>query len=110
MLYAIYFNLLCMKDILRQMDKAFDSRVRVAVMSVLLTANDWVDFLTLKQQLGITDGNLASHINTLEVKKFLEVRKRFVDKYPNTSYRITQTGKDAFARYVAALRQLLNIK
>lgn len=99
-----------MKEILRQMDKAFDSRVRVAIMSILLTANDWVDFNTLKQMLGITDGNLASHTTTLENRKFVEVRKRFVDKRPNTSYRITETGKEAFSTYVTALRKLLNIK
>lgn len=98
-----------MQDILNQMDKAFDSRVRIAIMAILLTTNDWVDFNTFKQQLGITDGNLASHTSTLEEKKFIEVRKRFVEKRPNTAYRITDEGKQAYHKYVNALRKLLKI-
>lgn len=98
-----------MKDILKQMSKAFDSRVRIAIMSILLTSNDWVDFNVIKEQLGVTDGNMASHISTLEMKKFIEVRKRFVDKRPNTSYRITEEGKVALNKHVTALRKLLKI-
>ncbi len=98
-----------MKNIINEMDKAFDSRVRIAIMSILLS-HDWVDFNTLKKQLGVTDGNLASHTASLERKKFIEVKKQFIGKRPNTSYRVTLTGKDAFAQYVKSLKRLLNIK
>jgi len=98
-----------MKDILKLMSKAFDSRVRIALMSVLLTSGDWVDFNDLKAMLGVTDGNMASHIQALENRKFIEVRKRFIEKRPNTSYRITEEGKIALNKHVNALRQLLKI-
>lgn len=96
-----------MKEILKQMDKVFDSRVRVGIMALLLV-NEWIDFNALKQRLGITDGNLASHISALEKKGYLLIRKQFVGKRPNTTYNITDKGKEAFARYVNALKELIN--
>ncbi len=98
-----------MKDIIKQMDKAFDSRVRIAIMSILMV-NEWVDFNTLKERLGVTDGNLASHTASLERRQYVEVRKRFIGKRPNTSYRVTPLGKEGFTNYVNALKQLLQIK
>jgi DNA-binding MarR family transcriptional regulator len=98
-----------MKEILKQMDKAFESRVRVGIMALLLV-NEWIDFNALKQRLGITDGNLASHTTALEKKGFIEVRKQFIGKRPNTTYKVTDKGKEAFARYITALKELLNIK
>ena len=95
-----------MKDMLKNMNKAFDSRVRIAIMSLLL-ANEWVDFNSIKETLGITDGNLASHTTSLERKRYIEVTKKFVGKRPNTSYKATELGKIAFFNYVACLRQLL---
>ena len=96
-----------MKNIINQMDKAFDSRIRIAIMS-LLSKNEWMDFNTLKENLGITDGNLASHTSSLERKGFIEVRKRFVAKRPNTSYKISKRGKESFKKYIGALQKLLD--
>ncbi len=98
-----------MKDIIKQMDKAFDSRVRLGIMAILM-AHEWTDFNTLKEQLGVTDGNLASHTASLERKSFIEVRKQFIGKRPNTSYRVTILGKEAFAKYIRSLKKLLNLK
>ncbi len=95
-----------MKGIIHQLDKAFESRIRLGIMSVL-TVNEWVEFNELKQLLDVTDGNLASHIAALEKKGFLEVRKRFVGKKPNTSFRISQAGRKAFEHHIAALENLL---
>ena len=95
-----------MKGIIQQLDKAFESRIRLGIMSVL-TVNDWVEFNELKQLLEVTDGNLASHISALEKKGFLEVRKRFIGKKPNTAFRITKTGKTAFEQHLSALENLL---
>jgi len=69
--------------------------------------NDWVDFATLKQMLEVTDGNLASHITALEKKGDSEVRKQFVGKKPNTSFRVTQSGRKAFNDHLNALEQLI---
>jgi|JI6StandDraft_1071083.scaffolds.fasta_scaffold1286756_1 predicted ArsR family transcriptional regulator len=97
------------KDIIRQMDKAFDSRVRIGIMAILLP-EQWVDFNELKTKLGVTDGNLASHMSSLERKKFIEIHKQFVGKRPNTSYKITAKGKEGYAKYLVSLKKLLNIK
>ena len=95
-----------MKDIINQLEKAFESRVRLGLMSVLVV-NDWVDFATLKKMLEVTDGNLASHTTALEKKGYLEVRKQFIGRKPNTSFRVTETGKKAFQAHLAALEKLL---
>ena len=69
--------------------------------------NDSVDFATLKEQLQITDGNLASHLSALEKLTFIAVRKQFVGKKPNTSYTSTAIGKKAFRDHLDALEKLL---
>ena len=78
-------------------------------MSILLV-NDWVDFKTLKQTLEVTDGNLASHLKALESKAYIEVRKQFVGRKPNTSYRVTALGRQSFNEHLNALEQLLNMR
>lgn len=95
-----------MKTYLEKLNKAFESRVRLGIMSVLVV-NDHVDFGTLKAQLQITDGNLASHIQALEKLQYIEVRKQFVGKKPNTSYAATRAGKKAFSAHLDALEQLI---
>jgi DNA-binding MarR family transcriptional regulator len=95
-----------MKEILQRLNKAFDHRIRLGIMSVLLM-NDWVDFSTLRDTLDVTDGNLASHISALEKEAYIEVRKMFVGKKPQTSYRVTQLGRQAFKAHLDALEQLL---
>jgi DNA-binding MarR family transcriptional regulator len=95
-----------MKSIIHQLDKAFENRIRLGLMSIL-SVNDWVDFNELKSLLQVTDGNLASHISALEKKHFIEIRKRFVGKKTNTTFRITKEGKSAFEDHIKALEQLL---
>lgn len=70
--------------------------------------NDWMDYKSLKTQLNLTDGNLASHINGLEKLEYITVRKGFIGKKTNTSYRITPLGKAAFQQHINALEKLLN--
>lgn len=98
-----------MKKILTKLQKVFDHRVRLGIMSVLLV-NDWADFNSLKDMLDVSDGALASHIKKLEEAGYLEVRKRFVDRKPNTSYRVTDAGRKAFNEHLDALEQLLNMR
>lgn len=75
-------------------------------MSILLV-NDWVEYNTLKKLLKTSDGNLASHIKTLEGKEYLEVRKQFVNRKPQTTYRVTEAGRTAFQSHLDALEALL---
>jgi DNA-binding MarR family transcriptional regulator len=91
---------------INQLNKEFESRVRLGIMSVLMV-NDWVDFSEMKSLLEITDGNLASHSNALEKAAYIEVKKEFVGKKPKTSYRVTQSGREAFTEHLNALEKLL---
>lgn len=95
-----------MKNYIEDLNKAFESRIRLGIMSILIV-NDWVDFSTLKETLGITDGNLASHIAALEKMEYVDVKKQFVGKKPNTSYAVSKKGKKAFTEHLDALENLL---
>lgn len=75
-------------------------------MSVLVT-NDAYDFNALKEMLSVTDGNLASHIKALEKEKYISVLKTFVDRKPNTRYRITEKGRTSFRKHLDALEQVV---
>lgn len=78
-------------------------------MSVLMT-NDSLDFNTLKELLGVTDGNLASHIKALEKENYIKIRKSFIGKKPNTKYSSTHLGTLEFKKHLTALEHLINIK
>ncbi len=95
-----------MKKIIHQLNKSFDNRVRLGIMSILLV-NEWVEFKTIKTMLELTDGNLASHTAALEKLEFIEVRKQFVGRKPQTSYRATEAGRKAFNDHLDGLEQLL---
>jgi len=95
-----------LKNIIQNINKTFDNRVRLGIMSVLMV-NEWVDFSTLKELLGITDGNLASHIKALETEDYITIEKQFIGKKPNTQYKATLAGKNAFKNHLDALEQLI---
>lgn len=95
-----------MKEIITKLNKKFDNKTRLGIMSLLMV-NDWVEFKTFKEMLGLSDGNLASHIKTLEAEKYLQVKKQFVGKKPQTSYAVTKAGKKAFNDHLDALEALL---
>lgn len=95
-----------MKNYIAALNKAFESRVRLGIMSILLV-NDFVDFGSLKEQLQLTDGNMASHLSALEKANYVSVSKQFIGKKPNTTYSVTAEGKAAFSRHLDALEQLI---
>lgn len=95
-----------MKDIISHLNKDFENRIRLGVMSILVV-NEWVEFKRLKELLALTDGNLASHISALEKKEYLLVRKAFVGKKPQTTYKASDLGKKAFAAHLDALEKLI---
>ncbi len=96
-----------MKNIISNINKAFDHRVRLGIMSVLVV-NEHADFTTLRELLGVTDGNIASHIKALEKKGYVEVEKSFIDRKPNTRYSATKKGKEDFQKHIDAIESLLN--
>ncbi|PTX21283.1 winged helix DNA-binding protein [Pontibacter mucosus] len=95
-----------MKEYLENINKAFESRARLGIMSVLMV-EDKVDFNTLKETLQLTDGNLASHLRALEEAEYLRVEKQFVGRKPNTTYHATEAGREAFKSHLDALEQLI---
>ncbi|MEM6766553.1 MAG: transcriptional regulator [Bacteroidota bacterium] len=95
-----------MKELLQDLDKAFENKVRLGIMSVLMV-NDAVDFTSLKELLGVTDGNLASHLKTLEKKEYVRFKKEFLARKPNTTYSATEAGKEAFTKHIKAIEKLL---
>jgi DNA-binding MarR family transcriptional regulator len=96
-----------LKNIIQNINKAFDHRIRLGIMSVLMV-NESADFTSLKELLGVTDGNLASHAKALENEKYIVVEKQFIGKKPNTSYKATAEGKKAFQEHIDALEKLLS--
>ena len=95
-----------MKHLIHALNKAFDHRVRLGVMAVLL-ANESVSFNDLKEVLALTDGNLARHVAALEKAEYVLVSKQFIGKKPNTTYAATAAGKTAFQQHLATLEKLL---
>lgn len=91
---------------IEQLNKAFESRVRLGIMAVL-AVNDWVDHSRLRELLNVTDGNLASHLAALEELRYVQVRKRFVGRRPNTSYKASVAGTRAFREHLDAIERLL---
>lgn len=92
--------------ILKDFDKAFENKVRLGIMSILMV-NDSMDFNSLKDILSLTDGNLASHIAALEKTKYISIKKTFLGKKTNTSYSATSLGKMAFQKHLNALENFL---
>lgn len=93
-------------DQLNGFNKAFESKARLGIMSILM-ANESADFTTLKSLLGLTDGNLAGHTRNLEELGYIRSEKRFIGRKPNTTFSVTETGRDAFAAHIAALESFL---
>lgn len=98
-----------MKVSFNGLHKAFESRIRLGIMSSL-AVNDQLDFNALKEFLDVTDGNLASHIKTLEKEGFIEVEKSFIDNKPNTKYSLSKNGKKAFEEHLNVLEQIIKLQ
>lgn len=95
-----------MKSIISGISKLFENRVRLGIMAILIV-NDSYDFNNLKETLGVTDGNLASHLRALEENDLLRVNKQFIGKKPNTSYSITEKGSSLFRAHLKALEEII---
>jgi len=72
-----------------------------------LVVNEYLDFNHLKELLDVTDGNLASHLKSLEKKGYVTISKEFLNRKPNTKYFVTLAGKEAFTKHIRAIEKLL---
>ncbi|MBS1544567.1 MAG: transcriptional regulator [Bacteroidetes bacterium] len=95
-----------MKNPFEHLDKILEHRVRLQIMSVLI-ASESCDFNSLKELSGATDGSLATHMKALEKEKYVSITKSFVDRKPNTRYKITERGRNAFRKHLDALEALV---
>lgn len=95
-----------MKNLFENLDKALEHRMRLQITSVLV-ANDSYDFNALKELLDTTDGNLATHLKALEREKYISVNKSFIEKKPNTRFKITERGRTAFKKHIDAMEELI---
>ncbi len=95
-----------MSNPIEKLNKIFDSRVRLGIMSALMV-NDSINFNELKEHLNITDGNLASHLKSLEENEFVKVEKGFIGRKTNTTYHITKAGEKAFKLHITALEKMI---
>lgn len=95
-----------MKDPIQNLNKIFDSRIRIGIMSAL-AVNESLNFNDLKQLMDVTDGNLATHLKTLEEHSFIKVQKGFIGRKTNTIYSITKNGDKAFRTHLEALEAII---
>lgn len=95
-----------MKNPIVGLNKIFESRIRLGVMSALMV-NEEMNFKDLKQLLEVTDGNLATHLVNLEENGFIKVHKGFVGRKTNTTYSVTKTGEKAFNDHIVALENMI---
>jgi DNA-binding transcriptional ArsR family regulator len=93
-------------SVIAQLNPVFENRVRLGIMSVLLVG-DPIDFTTLRSLLGVTDGNLASHLKVLEEHRYVKVKKEFVGRKPQTSYLVTEAGRRAFKGHLEGLEKVI---
>ncbi|HEV8079908.1 MAG TPA: transcriptional regulator [Chitinophagaceae bacterium] len=91
---------------IEKLNKTFDSRVRLGIMSTLMV-NDKINFNDLKELIAVTDGNLASHIKSLEESGYIKVNKGFVGRKTNTTYAVTKAGEKAFQQHLGALEKMI---
>ena len=93
-------------SLIENLNKIFDSRIRLGIMSALMV-NTEINFNELKELLQITDGNLASHLKTLEESGYVKIQKGFVGRKTNTTYSATKTGEKAFKAHLNALEKMI---
>jgi DNA-binding MarR family transcriptional regulator len=95
-----------MKELIAQLNPAFDHRNRLGIMSVLVVQES-MSYNALKDLLQLTDGNLASHIKALEAQEYISLTKEFVGRKPQTTYKATEAGRAALEHHLDILEQLI---
>jgi DNA-binding HxlR family transcriptional regulator len=91
---------------LPELNPVIHGKLRLALLSLLTTVEE-AEFTWLRARTGSTDGNLGAQLAKLEEAGYVAVEKKFVQRKPQTLYRMTETGRAALTEYVRALKQLL---
>ncbi len=90
----------------QQLDDIIHARLRLAIMAVLVSVDE-AEFTFLREKVKTTDGNLSVHLQKLEEAEYISVKKRFVERKPVSSYKLTQKGRKAFELYIDRLEQMI---
>jgi DNA-binding MarR family transcriptional regulator len=89
-----------------QLDRVIHERGRLAIMS-MLAASPELSFTELRDTLEMTDGNLTTHMRTLQEAGYVSIAKSYRNRRPLTTVSLTAAGRQAFASYVALLEQIV---
>ena len=92
---------------IKDVDKAIHEPARLMIMAHLYVLES-ADFLFLKQQTGLTWGNLSSHMSKLEDAGYIEVEKEFIEKKPHTMINLTEKGRTAFRKYQRSMKHVFD--
>ncbi|WP_337101340.1 winged helix-turn-helix domain-containing protein [Paenibacillus sp. YIM B09110] len=95
-------------NILDAIDDTIHAKARLGIMS-LLTVHGECDFVFLRKELELTEGNLGSHIRVLEEANYIQVTKSFEGKKPKTSCTATKLGIDRFRDYIDGLEKIIRM-
>ncbi|MCC8117315.1 MAG: transcriptional regulator [Bacteroidales bacterium] len=93
---------------MKELDPLLHSQLRLAVMSILMNVDE-ADFVYLKDRTQSTAGNLSVQLEKLSEANYISLTKGFVGKKPRTTCRVTDTGRQAFEKYVEDIKVLLNL-
>ncbi|MEJ2301218.1 MAG: transcriptional regulator [Anaerolineales bacterium] len=94
-------------ETIADLDRVVHSPARLMILAYL-AAVDSADFIFLMNQVGLTRGNLSSHLKTLEQAGYVEIQKEFVDKVPRTLIQLTEAGREAIRTYRQQMRVILD--
>jgi len=93
-------------DLFLRLDRVIHEKGRLAIMSAL-AASPELAFTELRDLLEMTDGNLTTHIRTLQQEGYVSIAKSFQNNRPLTTCSLTPAGRKAFAEYVNVLEQIV---
>jgi DNA-binding HxlR family transcriptional regulator len=93
-------------DAVERLDEVIHQKVRLGILSTLLATGE-ADFKLLKETLGLSDGNLSTHLAVLDEHGYILVRKEFRGKRPHTTVKATDQGREAFQQYLLSLERII---
>jgi len=96
------------KETIKNLNDVFSPKARLGIMTILITTEE-SDFSTIKERLGMSDGNLGAHMRVLEDQEYITLEKMFVNRRPRTVYKITDKGRRAFSDHLAQLEAIIRM-
>jgi len=89
-----------------KLDRVIHEKGRLAIMS-MLAASAELSFTEMRDALGMTDGNLTTHIRALQQEGYVSVAKSYQNRRPLTTCALTAAGRKAFAEYIDLLEKIV---